>query len=33
MHEKWAVVFELDLSRGICFLAREEAGAGEGGSK
>ncbi len=29
MSKKWAVVFELDLTKGLCFLARREGGQGE----
>ncbi len=27
--EKWAVAFECDLNRGVCVLARKNAGEGE----
>ena len=29
MSEKWAVAFECDLSKGVCVLARKNAGEGE----
>jgi len=29
MSEKWAVAFECDLSKGVCVLAKKNAGEGE----
>ena len=29
MGKKWAVVFEYDLKKGLCILARKNAGIGE----
>lgn len=29
MDKKWAVVFEYDLKKGLCVLARRDAGEGE----
>jgi hypothetical protein len=29
MSEKWAIAFEFDLSKGLCVLARKNAGEGE----
>ena len=28
MAEKWAVVYEYDLEKGLCFMAKEDAGKG-----
>jgi hypothetical protein len=28
MGEKWVVVYEYDFDRGVCFMAREDAGKG-----
>lgn len=29
MNEKWGIVFEYDLDKGLCILAKKNAGAGE----
>lgn len=29
MAEKWMIAFELDLTKGVCVLARKDAGGGE----
>ena len=29
MAEKWAVVYEYDLDKGMCFMAKEDAGKGK----
>ena len=29
MAKKWAVIFEYDLAKGLCVLARKDAGSGE----
>lgn len=29
MGEKWAVVYEYDLDKGLCFMAKEDAGKGK----
>ena len=28
MAEKWAIVYEYDLEKGLCFMAKEDAGKG-----
>jgi hypothetical protein len=28
MSKKWAVVYEYDLDKGVCFMAKEDAGKG-----
>jgi hypothetical protein len=29
MTKKWVVVFEYDLEKGLCFIAKKDAGKGE----